>query len=129
MKKLLIASCLFGIGLLAGCSDASKEVEKFADKACACKDAACAESVQKEFLAWAEKNQDARGDEARAKKAGERLMGCVMKAMGGGLKPKADAPATPPAGDPPAAPAGDPAAPAAPAGDPAAPAAPAGDQK
>jgi hypothetical protein len=79
MKNLLkITLALTFASFAAGCSDASKEVEKYADKMCACKDAACADKVMAEFGEWAKKNKDAKGDEDKAAKAGEKLFKCAM---------------------------------------------------
>jgi hypothetical protein len=72
---------VFAAALLAsmGCHDASKDIEKFADRACACgKDAACGEKVLNEFAAWAKDNKEARGDQDKAKAAAERLLKCTM---------------------------------------------------
>jgi hypothetical protein len=75
MRTLLLA-CLFAFG----CSDASKEVEKLADRACACKDKACAEKVIDDLVSFAKDNKNARGDEKKAAAAAERLATCAMKA-------------------------------------------------
>ena len=72
--RLLLACCLF----VFGC-DASKQVEEFADKACACKDATCGKTVLNDFVGWAEKNKDARGDEERAQRELKRMFECVVK--------------------------------------------------
>jgi hypothetical protein len=72
---------VFAAALLAsmGCHDASKDIEMFADRACACgKDAACGEKVLNEFAAWAKDNKEARGDQDKAKAAAERLLKCTM---------------------------------------------------
>jgi hypothetical protein len=77
MKILLLSLvCVFGIG----CSDASKQLEALADRACACKDKACADKVVDDLVAFAKDNKNARGDEAKAKAAGERLGKCVITA-------------------------------------------------
>ena len=79
MKALKL---IFAAALVAsvGCHDASKDIEKFADRACACgKDAACGEKVLTEFAAWAKDNKEARGDQDKAKAAGERLFKCTME--------------------------------------------------
>jgi hypothetical protein len=81
MKKLLqITLALTLTSFAAGCHDASKDIEKFADRACACKDAACAEKVINEFADWAKDNKDARGDKDRAAKAATRIGTCVIQA-------------------------------------------------
>jgi hypothetical protein len=80
MKKLLqITLALTLSSFAAGCSDASKEIEKYADKMCACSDAACADKVMGDFAKWAKDNKNAKGDEDKAAKAGERLFKCAME--------------------------------------------------
>ena len=73
--SLVIASAL----ALTACKDASKDVEKYANDACACKDAPCAVKVMNDFASWAEKNKDARGNEEAAQKAVEKMLGCIQK--------------------------------------------------
>jgi hypothetical protein len=70
--------------------------EEFATKACACKDAKCAEDVTKEFATKAEESKDAMGTEADMKAiaaAGEKAMGCIMKLAPAGAPDVAAAPA------------------------------------
>jgi hypothetical protein len=79
---MTVLKLAFAAALVAsvGCHDASKDIEKFADRACACaKDAACGEKVLNDFSAWAKDNKNARGDEDKAKAAGERLFKCVIE--------------------------------------------------
>jgi hypothetical protein len=77
MKILLLSlACLVG----AGCSDASKQVESLADRACACKDKACADKVVDELVAFMKDNKNARGDQEKAKVAAQRLGQCVITA-------------------------------------------------
>ena len=81
MKKLLQITLALGlVSIVAGCHDASKDIEKFADRACACKDAACAEAVINDFSKWAKDNKNARGDQDKATKAAERIGKCVIEA-------------------------------------------------
>jgi len=47
---------------------AAKEVEKMSEKACACKDKACAEATWKELKAVIEKHKKTRGDEEAQKR-------------------------------------------------------------
>lgn len=75
--KLVFAAALFAS---VGCHDASKDIEKFADRACACKDAACGEKVINDFAAWAKDNKEARGDQEKAMKAAERIGKCTIEA-------------------------------------------------
>jgi hypothetical protein len=79
MKALKL---VFAAALVAsvGCHDASKDIEKFADRACACKDAACGEKVINDFAAWAKENKEARGDQEKAMKAAERIGKCTIEA-------------------------------------------------
>jgi len=76
MRTLLLA-CVIAF---VGCSDASKDVEKLADRACACKDKACAEKVIDDLVTFAKENKNARGDEKKATEAAERLATCAIKA-------------------------------------------------
>ncbi|MEO8841254.1 MAG: hypothetical protein ABI591_03705 [Kofleriaceae bacterium] len=75
MRPLLLA-CIF----VLGCSDASKDVEKLADRACACTDKACADKVIDDLVTFAKDNMNARGDEKKATAAAERLATCAIKA-------------------------------------------------
>ena len=79
MKILSTLFIVFSLATAAGCSDASKDIEKFADRACACKDAACADKVAADFGAWAKKNKDATGDQEKAAKAAERMGKCLIE--------------------------------------------------
>jgi hypothetical protein len=80
MKKLLkITLALTLTSFAAGCHDASKDIEKFADRMCACKDATCGEKVLNDFASWAKDNKNARGDQDRATKAAERIGKCAIE--------------------------------------------------
>jgi hypothetical protein len=80
MKKLIqITLALTLTSFAAGCSDASKEMEKFADKTCACKDQACAEKTLADFATWAKAHKDAKGDEDKAKAAAEKMLKCASE--------------------------------------------------
>jgi len=70
---------LFAIVLAAGCSDAAKDIEKFADRACECKDKGCGEKVILDFAQFARDNANATGDQERANKAAKRMTECVLK--------------------------------------------------
>jgi hypothetical protein len=77
MRNTLLAFALvFGVG----CHDAAKDIEKLADRACACKDKACAEKVVDDFAEFAKANKNAKGDEEKAAKEFGRLMECATKA-------------------------------------------------
>ncbi|HEY4242573.1 MAG TPA: hypothetical protein VGM88_22295 [Kofleriaceae bacterium] len=75
MLKIMLA-CMF----VMGCSDASKKIEELADRACACKDKACADKVIDDLVDFAKNNKDARGDSKKAAEAAQRLATCAMKA-------------------------------------------------
>lgn len=80
MKKLLqITLALTLTSFAAGCHDASKDIEKFADRMCACKDATCGEKVLNDFASWAKDNKNARGDQDKATKAAERIGKCAIE--------------------------------------------------
>jgi hypothetical protein len=80
MKKLLqITLALTLTSFAAGCHDASKDIEKFADRMCACKDATCGEKVLNDFAQWAKDNKNARGDEEKAAKHAERIGKCAIE--------------------------------------------------
>ena len=92
-RSSLLWFALAGLGLGAGCSsNTTKQIKAFADKICACQDAACATSVQDEYLAWWKDNQRARGSEGDRKdieKAMQRYSECHLKLVG----PEKSAPA------------------------------------
>lgn len=78
--ELVLATALFAS---VGCHDASMDLEKFADRACACKeakDAACAEKVVNEFAAWLKNHKDAHGDRDRTNNAATRVGRCTIEA-------------------------------------------------
>ena len=56
------------------------DLEKLADRACACKDADCAQQVITDLVTLAKNNKDADGDKERAMKATTKMMECAMKA-------------------------------------------------
>jgi hypothetical protein len=69
----------------AGCrkeatKDMSVELERLANRACACTNAACAEQVIGEFVAFMEKHQSASADKQRTNEAASRLGQCVIQA-------------------------------------------------
>ena len=86
MKQLWFSLVVLA-SMATGCGT-SKTVEQingFADKICACQDAACATSVEAEYQAWWAKNQRARGSEGDRKdveKAMERYSQCNFKLVG-----------------------------------------------
>jgi hypothetical protein len=76
--KIILLSLVCALGL--GCSDVSKQLEGLADRACACKDKACADKVIDDLVTFMKDNKNARGDEEKAKAAGQRLGMCVVTA-------------------------------------------------
>jgi hypothetical protein len=78
-KKILLLICCVGLNLTS-CKDATVELEKITNKACACKDAACAEPVLKEFATFAKDNKNARGDEKKAATLATKFGGCMISA-------------------------------------------------
>jgi hypothetical protein len=73
----LVTSLLLATAM-AGCS-ANKEITELADKACACADKDCATNVANEVADWLLKNQNARGDEDKAKQDFERMGTCFAE--------------------------------------------------
>lgn len=82
MRKLTSFALLVGLVLATGCKgrDITEDVEKLAERACACKDAACARTVMNELAKLAESEPNASGDEDRGRAAGEKLATCAIKA-------------------------------------------------
>jgi hypothetical protein len=75
MRKIVLL-----VLLTVGCSDASKQIEKLADRACECKDAACADKVVDDLVQFAKDNPNASGDQAKGVEQAQRLGKCAMKA-------------------------------------------------
>lgn len=80
MKSKLFVVALVGLAAaLGGCKkDVTKDIAKFADQACACKDAACADGVLDAFVAFAKANKDAGGDQEEAAKSAKRMATCMI---------------------------------------------------
>jgi hypothetical protein len=81
MRSFRVAVVMLTIslaGVLAGCT-ANKDIEKFADRACACTDKDCASKVADEIADWLLKNQNARGDETKAQADFERMGKCFLE--------------------------------------------------
>jgi hypothetical protein len=78
IRQMLLGSVLV-LGFGMGC-DASKEIEKMADKTCACKDKDCAKKSVEDFVSWVNSHKDARGDEKKAENETKRLLECAQKA-------------------------------------------------
>lgn len=85
MKQLWFPFLAIAIFTGACSGQTAKKISAFADKVCACKDAACAETVQAEYLDWWKDNQRARGSEGDRKtveKAMQRYAECHAKLVG-----------------------------------------------
>jgi hypothetical protein len=78
MLKRIALGSLFAVGLIA--CDASKDVEKYADRACECKDKDCAKKVLEDFVKWMNDHKDAKGDEKKAEAAFNKMTECSKKA-------------------------------------------------
>jgi len=72
--------------LLVGCADASKQIEKLADRECACKDATCAEKVVDDLIQFAKENPAMPGDQQKAVEQIQRLTKCAQSAGMDGTK-------------------------------------------
>jgi hypothetical protein len=87
MIKLVYSMIVLAVWLSA-CGDGNEMVEaqeRFADKACACKDLACIKAVQDEQNAWvAQHGGVAVGDEdsyAKIEAANKRLSECIQQVV------------------------------------------------
>jgi hypothetical protein len=93
----LTLGILFLTGLLGGCDSGGaeyvKQMEGFAEKACACKDADCVTKVTQENADWLSKNAEKAakldaGDAEKVTAAGTKMAECATKiatkAAGGG---------------------------------------------
>jgi hypothetical protein len=80
MKNKIFAIALFAIAAaVTGCKkDVTKDIANFADKACACKDAACANGVLADFVAFAKDNKSATGDQGEAVESAKRMATCMI---------------------------------------------------
>jgi len=92
MKSFRATLLSIGLGLFlvgsAGCgSKVVKEFEKIKEEMCACKDKECAETINKKFDEWMDKNVNAKGSKGqknKAKKIADQYTQCMMTAMTGG---------------------------------------------
>jgi hypothetical protein len=75
--RIMLLSLVFAVG----CHDAARDVQKLADRACACgkTDKACAEKVIDDFVDFAKANKNAKGDEEAAAKAFGEMMKCATE--------------------------------------------------
>lgn len=78
MRSMLLCVSLLAVG--CGGKDLTKDIEALADRACACKDAACADKVVDDLLTLAENNKKAKGDSSRTNAAAKKLGECAIKA-------------------------------------------------
>lgn len=77
MKTWLLALATLASIPLAGCHDASKDLEGMVKKCNDCKDKACAEGVIDEFVSYAKANPNPRGDEQNAAAQFQALGKCA----------------------------------------------------
>jgi len=63
-----------------GPANITKDTEALADRACACKNKACADKVIDDLVDLLKHNKQAAGDESRVQKAGERIGTCAVQA-------------------------------------------------
>ncbi len=86
IKQIWFSSlALLSLGAACGSSKTADQISAFANKVCACADAACATAVENEYLEWWKQNQRARGSEGDRKdveKAMERYAQCHLKLVG-----------------------------------------------
>jgi hypothetical protein len=79
----LVSSVMLGIALLvslAACNkDVTGDVEKLADRACACQDAACGKAVLDDLVKLAHDQKNANGDKDKINAAAQRLGKCVVE--------------------------------------------------
>ena len=84
----MVLVALIGLIGSSGCGkDATKDLEQFAYRACACadkKDASCAQGVLDDLMKFASQNKHARGDEDKAKAASQKMGMCLVRS---GLDP------------------------------------------
>ncbi len=77
MRFTLVLVCFLAVG----CGkDVTKDIEALADRACACKDAACADKVVDDLLTLAQNNKKAKGDSDKTNAAAKKLGECAIKA-------------------------------------------------
>ena len=79
--RMRTSALLLGMLVLAGCkSEANRKLDAITDRACACKDAACADKVQEDLKAFAKEHEGKPGDNEAAKKSIVRALGCLAQA-------------------------------------------------
>lgn len=82
MRTLASIALFAGFLLLAGCKgkDLTEDVEKLADRACACANADCARAVMNDLVKLSESEPNGTGDQERGRAAGQKLATCAIKA-------------------------------------------------
>jgi hypothetical protein len=85
----LLALALPLVACDSGGAEYVKKMEEFAEKACACKDAACATKVTQEQADWLSKNAETAAkldtdDGEKITAAATKMTDCVTKAASGG---------------------------------------------
>lgn len=78
-RHMLRLAVIVGFVVSPGCKDVAADVEALAERACKCTDAACAEKVIDDLVAFAAKHKTPRGNQERAEKAAQKLGACVVK--------------------------------------------------
>lgn len=82
MRKITAFALFAGFLLVSACKgkDLTEDVEKLADRACACKDADCARAVMNDLVKLSDSEPNATGDQDRGRAAGQKLATCAIKA-------------------------------------------------
>jgi hypothetical protein len=66
-------------GFAAACSrDITPDIEAIADRACACRDAACGRAALGDLVALAKQTSAPRGDEDRSRAAATKMAECLL---------------------------------------------------
>jgi hypothetical protein len=74
---------------LEGCyiaDGATRELQVLRDRACACRDVACAEALQRDFDAFLEKHKDTKGSQKQAEEVG-KLAGEMSECLANAMQP------------------------------------------
>ena len=61
-------------------ADVGTEIKAFADKGCACTDAACGRTVVESFVGWVNTHRDGMADERQTHADSDQLFTCVKRA-------------------------------------------------
>jgi hypothetical protein len=84
MKRIAVLVTFLGLAATGCGTDVTADLEKLADRACACKDAACAQTVLDDFVSFVKANKNGVGDQEKAAKAATKMTECALK---GGADP------------------------------------------